>query len=313
MPLTERLITVPANSPHCGGRIDRLVQELVGGGRAHVAGLFEQSCVELNGERILENWMRIRPGDRVRVRYDDRLRYLPAQRPRSHRGFAVIFEDRDCIVVDKSAEILTVPTRRGEPNTLVDLLGQYLRRSRQGHQAWTVHRLDRDVSGLLVFGKSEPSAAALRDQFAARKPDRRYLAIVAGKLSSDHGTFRSHLATDRDLNRYSTDDEQIGQLAITHYRVLQRGDDATLVEVRLETGRRNQIRVHFAEHRHPLLGDPRYGGSASRHRQWPYRRVALHARTLGFQHPTTGRQLLFESRYPPEMVRFLLQADWNRS
>ncbi|MBM4003224.1 MAG: RluA family pseudouridine synthase [Planctomycetes bacterium] len=308
MPLTERQFTVPKDSPFCGGRIDRLVQELVGGGRAHIAGLFEQSCVELNGERILEDWMRIYPGDRVRVRYDQHRNYQPARRPRSHRGFTVMFEDRDCLVVDKAAEILTVPTRRGEPNTLVDLLGQYLRRSRLGHQAWTVHRLDRDVSGLLVFGKSEPCAAALRDQFAARKPERRYVAIVRGKLPADHGTFRSHLATDRDLNRYSTDDEEIGQLAITHYRVLQRAADTTLVEVRLETGRRNQIRVHFAEHGYPLLGDPRYGGPAPRHPRWPYRRVALHARTLGFQHPTTGQRMLFESRYPPEMVRFLIQV-----
>jgi 23S rRNA pseudouridine1911/1915/1917 synthase len=107
------------------------------------------------------------------------------------------------------------------------------------------------------------------------------------------------------LNRFSTDDESIGQLAITHYRVVAHLDGATVVQVRLETGRRNQIRVHFAEAGHPVLGDPRYEAELARHPRWPHQRLALHARLLGFEHPVTGQALRLESPLPAEFERFL--------
>ncbi len=134
------------------------------------------------------------------------------------------------------------------------------------------------------------------------------MAIIAGHLTKATGEFRSYLATDKALNRYSTDDREIGQLAVTHYQVVERLADTTRVAVWLETGRRNQIRVHFAEAGHPVLGDPRYQAAAARHRDWPYERIALHAQTLGFEHPITGEQMLFDSRLPAEMVRFINQS-----
>lgn len=303
-----REISTKVDADHAGGRIDRLVQELVGGSRSQIAGMLEQGCVERNGGIVAEGWIRLREGDRVRIQYDTRQRYTPKPRPRSHHGFAVLFEDRDCIVVDKAPELLTVPTRREERNTLVHEVSRYLQRSHQGREAFVVHRLDRGVSGVLVLGKSEPVAAALRDQFAERKPDRRYLAIIAGHFDAKQGTFRSYLATDPDLNRFSTDDEEIGQLAVTHYRVLESLSDASLIEARLETGRRNQIRVHFAEAGHPVLGDPRYGGTTAHHPRWRYRRIALHAKSLSFRHPVSGKPMRIESHYPTELVRFLTET-----
>jgi 23S rRNA pseudouridine1911/1915/1917 synthase len=147
----------------------------------------------------------------------------------------------------------------------------------------------------------------LKDQFAANKPEREYIALVAGRVQAEQGTFESLLATDKDLNRFSTDDESIGQLAITHYRVISRHEGATLVQVRLETGRRNQIRVHFAEAGHPVLGDPRYQAELARHPYWRHERLALHARLLGFDHPVTADPLRFESSLPAEFERFLKQ------
>ena len=304
----KREIKTTVDADRAGGRLDRLVQELVGGSRSQIVGMLEQSCIERNGTVVGEGWLRLRAGDRVRIQYDSRQRYTPRPRPRSHHGFTVLFEDRDCIVVDKAPELLTIPTRRDERNTLVHEVSRYLKRSHQGREAFVVHRLDRGVSGVLVLGKAESIADALRDQFAGRKPDRRYIAIVAGHLKSAHGTFRSYLATDEDLNRFSTDDEEIGQLAVTHYRVLESLPDATLIEARLETGRRNQIRVHFAEAGHPVLGDPRYGGDAARHPRWRYGRIALHAKSLTFQHPLTNKKIRIESHYPSEMVRFLTEV-----
>jgi 23S rRNA pseudouridine1911/1915/1917 synthase len=145
----------------------------------------------------------------------------------------------------------------------------------------------------------------LKDQFAASKPEREYIAIVAGHLEKPHSTFESLLATDKDLSRFSTEDKEIGQLAITHYRVIARLQNTTLVQVRLETGRRNQIRVQFAETGHPVLGDTRYRPELAAHPHWPHKRLALHARLLGFEHPVTGQPLRFEAALPDEMERFL--------
>ena len=163
-----------------------------------------------------------------------------------------------------------------------------------------MHRLDRDVSGVLVMAKSLAVAEKLRNQFAQRKPDRQYIAIVAGNMKNDSGTVRNYLATDANLNRYAVADPSQGELAITHYTVRQRWQDTTLVEVRLETGRRNQIRIHLADLGHPILGDPRYRRDLATHRAWPYRRIALHAESLGFVHPTTGLPLRFVAQWPQE-------------
>lgn len=308
MPWVVRETTVTDGSPHIGGRIDRLVQELAGGTRAHVAGLFDFDCVSVNEQRTRETGRRLEPGDRVQVRYEAGRRYHARPHPRVHTGFAIVFEDRELVVVDKSADLLTVPTERNEPYTLVYRVNEYVQRTKHGKGAFPVHRLDRGVSGLLVFGKSPEMAQLIRDQFAARKPERKYLALIAGQPKKSADVFRSFLATDKSLNRYSTDDEEIGQYAETRYRVVQQFTDTCLVEVQLHTGRRNQIRVHFSEAGHPVLGDPRYAPEAARHPDWPYERIALHARSLGFNHPITTEWLHFESQLPSEMTKFLLKA-----
>jgi 23S rRNA pseudouridine1911/1915/1917 synthase len=305
MPIAIHSATVTANSPHLHGRIDRLVQELCGLSRAQIRGLFDHGCVTLNGHLAAQPEERLKEGDRVELKYDPKQRYHERNKPRRNLGFEIVFEDKHLIVVEKPAELLTVPTRRQETNTLVFKLDAYVKHVGGSRGAFTVHRLDRGVSGLLVFGKSQEVVRLLKDQFAASKPEREYVAVVAGKLSPKEGTFQSLLATDKDLNRFSTDDEKIGQLAITHFRVVSHLDDATLVQVRLETGRRNQIRVHFAEAGHPVLGDERYQPELAAHPRWPHKRLALHARLLGFEHPLTHQPLRFEAELPRELAVFL--------
>jgi 23S rRNA pseudouridine1911/1915/1917 synthase len=305
MPLSHKSAEVAADSPLVGDRIDRLVQQLCGLSRSQVMGLFDHGCVSRNGAMVTQPAERLATGDRVEVRYDAKQRYHPKPKPRRNLGFAIVFEDKHLIVVDKPAELLTVPTRREETNTLQHKVEAYVRHVSKGRGAFPVHRLDRGVSGLLVFGKSQEIMRLVKDQFAANKPEREYVAIVAGRVKTTEGTFESLLATNKDLNRFSTEDESIGQLAITHYRVVTRLAGATLVQVRLETGRRNQIRVHFAEAGHPVLGDPRYQPELAKHPRWPHERLALHARLLGFEHPITGQELRFESQLPSEIARFL--------
>lgn len=305
MPLIQKTLTIAPASAEIGVRIDRVVQTLCGLSRAQVTGLFDHGCVLLNDALCHAPGQPVAAGDRVLLKYDPHQRYHPKNKPRRNLGVEIVFEDQYLIVVVKPPELLTVPTRRGETNTLVDKVSAYVRHVAGGREAFTVHRLDRGVSGLLVLGKTFAIAQAIRDQFAARKPEREYVALVAGQLEQPQGTFQSLLATDRALNRYSTEDEEIGQHAVTHFRVLQQLDDATLVRVWLETGRRNQIRVHFAEAGHPVLGDRRYEPAVAAHRRWPHKRLALHARLLGFDHPITQQHLRFAAPLPPEMERFL--------
>jgi 23S rRNA pseudouridine1911/1915/1917 synthase len=308
MPRTTKSAALAADSPLIGQRIDHLVQELVGLSRSQVTGLFDLGCVRVGGAICTQPAQRLAAGDRVEVKYDSHQRYHPQPRPRRNLGFEIVFEDKQLIVVNKPAELLTVPTIRRETNTLQHKVAEYVKHVSKGRDALTVHRLDRGVSGLLVLAKSQEIVRQLKDQFAASKPEREYVAIVAGHLDNEQGTFESLLATDKDLNRFSTDDEEVGQLAITHYRVIAKLHDTTLVQVRLETGRRNQIRVHFAEAGHPILGDERYRPELAAHAHWPHRRLALHARLLGFEHPTTGQALRFEVALPVEMERFVARA-----
>lgn len=301
---------------HAQQRIDRVVQSMLpaGASRSQVQGLFDADAVALDGATCREVEQPVSAGQRIAVEFEPGRRYKP--RPRSHTdaGFRVLFEDEHLIVVDKSAALLTVPTDKRERNTLVHRLAIHVNRGRGGgrtrgkglQRVDVVHRLDRGVSGILVFAKYGRIAEALKSQFEARKPRREYVAIVAGVLAADQGTFRSHLATAANLDQRSVPAGSGGKLAVTHYRVLRRLRDATIVSIRLETGRRNQIRVHLAEAGHPVLGDPRYLPEIARkHRLWMHNRMALHARSLSFEHPVTHRTMSFES-LPPGAFRALM-------
>jgi len=277
--------------------------------RAVAEQLLHDGCVQVNGRVIQQPHWRLQPGDALEIDYAPQPVAVSSKRqPIKREAFEIVHDDSALMVVVKPAGLLTVPTPKRERQTLIGNINRWLDRQQHGPQAFCVHRLDRGVSGLLVFAKSLSMAEALRNQFAERKPERVYTAIVAGHLQSPRGTFRSYLATDEGLNRYSTPDAEQGQLAITHYEVRQACVDASVVSVRLETGRRNQIRVHFAEAGHPILGDPRYRSHQAVHRHWPYTRLALHAESLGFTHPLTGESLQFVAPWPQEFRDFRRRA-----
>lgn len=199
----------------------------------------------------------------------------------------VLYEDSDVIVIDKAVGLRTVPDERVRHETAETFLNTYL-----GGTVHHVHRLDRDTSGVLVFAKNTYARDRLQDQFADHKPDRVYVAIVHGKLKESSGTFRSHLAEDRDLRVRSVTTG--GKEAITHYRVIASGKRWSMIEATLETGRRNQIRVQLAEAGHPVIGDTMYGHG----REDGFGRLALHAKTLTFTHPRSGEAMTFTAEMP---------------
>jgi 23S rRNA pseudouridine1911/1915/1917 synthase len=286
------------------GRVDLVVQSLTDLSRRKLRGLFDHGCVQINGEPCLESGRRVQGGDEVTVSYDPHQGYSEKKKPWSDRTFSVVFEDQHLIVVNKSASVLTVATDSGDPTTLVARVSTYLRHASRRREVFVAHRLDRGVSGLLVLGKTPDAGRHLQEQFNQQKPRRMFVGVVAGQMESAQGTLRAYLDTGKNLDVFATHRKDQGLLAITHYEVQRTLPDLTVVMIRLQTARRHQMRVQFADAGHPFLGDPRYGGKATRHEQWNKKRIALHACSLQIEHPISGKPLTFECPTPKAMLRF---------
>lgn len=200
----------------------------------------------------------------------------------------LLYEDDSILVIDKPAGLLTIATESERDRTAYAVLRAYLKRKRPSERVFIVHRLDREASGLLVFAKNAEAKERLQAQFEDHSAGRTYIAVVDGYIKLDRFDIRSYLAENTARLVYSTTNTRKGRLAVTHVRVLERRPRTSVVEVRLETGRKHQIRVHLAERGHPIVGDEKYGGSRAR-------RLALHGAALEFRHPHTGRSVRFES------------------
>ena len=209
------------------------------------------------------------------------------------RGLALLYEDRDILVVDKPAGLLTVGTEREKARTAYWALTDYVRKGavKSRNRIFIVHRLDRDTSGVLVFAKTAEAKFDLQRGWDETK--KRYLAVVHGQCAKRAETITSYLAENRAHGVYATPDPQQGKWAQTAYTVLKETRNFTLLEVALLTGRKNQIRVHLAGMGHPIVGDVKYGKADESHK-----RMALHALSISFKHPFSGRQLKFESEIP---------------
>ena len=216
-------------------------------------------------------------------------------------ALGLVHEDADILVIDKPPGLLTIATERERERTAHRFLREYLAARRPPERPFIVHRLDRETSGLLVFAKTPSAKRHLQAQFEARSVERTYVALVEGKVRDDKGTLESWLTEDRGLRVRSVRGRSSGtraphaaKQAVTHYRVLERRVDTTLLELGLGTGRRGQIRVQLAELGHQIVGDLAHGSRLN-----PFRRLCLHATRLGFVHPATSAFKRFESPAPP--------------
>ena len=254
------------------------LRQMLQAGRVRVNG-----NVEKNARRELD------PGELVEVGQKS---VQPALPP----GLAILHEDDDVIVVLKSHGLLTVATEREREATAQAYLNAYLK-EKGGERIHVVHRIDRETSGVLVFAKTFAAREALKEKFAAHDVERVYIAVIEGELDPPQGTIRSHLRERRDLRMESVDAHPDAKLAVTHYRTIETNGRYSLLEIRLETGRKNQIRTHLAEAGHPVVGDRMYGSTVN-----PLGRLGLHAKLLGFAHPATGKTLVFTAPVPKGFV-----------
>jgi len=216
------------------------------------------------------------------------------------RGLEILYEDNDIIVVDKPAGLLTVGTNTDKTRTVQYILTDYVRKGspKSRNRVFVVHRLDQWTSGVLVFAKSEEVKLALQAQW--KETQKKYLAIVHGRLLQKEGIITSYLAENKAYVVYSTTDATKGKLAHTAYKVLKETGQFSLLEVGLLTGRKNQIRVHLADKGHPIAGDRKYGKAED-----GCKRLALHSKSISFKHPTTGRQMTFETKVPVYFSKLL--------
>ncbi len=216
------------------------------------------------------------------------------------KGLRILYEDRDILVVDKSAGLLTIATEDERTRTAYHLMTDYVRKGcgKSRERVFIVHRLDRETSGVLIFARTEEAKRTLQGNWD--KTEKHYLAVVHGVMAKKEGTITSYLAENAAFRVYSTSNPAKGLLSHTAYRVQQETRTFSLLEITLLTGRKNQIRVHLAEQGYPIVGDRKYGDEND-----PHRVLALHARALSIQHPFNGRRMTFEAEVPAHFDRLV--------
>lgn len=211
----------------------------------------------------------------------------------NHPKLSIIYEDEHIIVVEKKEGLLSVKTPNTPEESATHLLNQYLRPQGRDHYIYVVHRLDRETSGVMMFAKSKEVQQTLRDNWKKYVTERSYVAIVDGVMEQQKGRIESYLTEDIKKVMHSSPVDNGGQLAITNYTVISTNGRESLVRLNLETGRKNQIRVQLQSIEHPVAGDVKYGSRNSR-----YGRLCLHAETLRFKHPVTGKPMAFSVPVP---------------
>jgi RluA family pseudouridine synthase len=209
------------------------------------------------------------------------------------KGLSILYEDNDILVVDKSEGLLTIGTDREKHKTAHFLLNDYVKKGneRSKNRVFIVHRLDRDTSGILIFAKNEQSKQFLQENWKDFR--KKYYAVVLGSLREKEGEIRSYLYENAAFKVYSVSDPEKGKLAITAYKVIKETSRYSLLEINLLTGRKHQIRVHFAEKGHPVSGDKVYGQPEK-----GVKRLALHSYSLTITHPVTKKEMSFETELP---------------
>lgn len=273
-------------------------------------GLIDSRCVKVNGQHVDSYGLRLKIGEDIEVTFDPNMTYsvLPKLNKAINYQFDILWEDKHLIFVNKPSGLLTVPTDNSNDPCLAEAItDHYRRRGFKRFRLFIVHRLDRHTSGVLVFAKTPEALNGLKSIFEEHHIRRVYTAILVGELPENNGTLSDKLVERKTMrmavlpqNLYNTPEAKKAKLAITHYRVLERLPGHTLIEVKLETGRRNQIRVQFAERGFPLLGDHIYGSMSDM-----IDRQALHAEMLGFRHPITNESITVTSPVPKDIGNVL--------
>ncbi len=259
--------------------------------RTTVKNYLKHNQVMVNGNVTTQFDIPLTPDDEVKVNTSREFQVF------GHSRLKIFYEDDDILVVYKGYGLLSVATERdmakNKEVTAYSILRDYLKRKDPRNKLYIVHRLDKATSGLMMFAKTQEAKLAMQHNWNNMVLERKYVAVVEGRMEQKEGVVKSYLVENARHEVYSTEDPAKGKLAVTYYKTLESRKGYSLVELSLETGRKNQIRVHMKDLGHPIAGDKRYGAKTS-----PIHRVALHALTLRFAHPITRKDMNFTSAIP---------------
>ena len=271
--------------------IEEIAKKLTDHKRNSIKTLLKYGHIAINSTPVTQFDTEVKRGDKLSVNFTRPFVVF------YHRRIKLVYEDDDIIVINKSNGILSVSTDNKKDGTAYSIMRDYLKKKDPRLKLFIIHRLDRDTSGLMMMAKNIEAKETMQHNWNNMVLNRKYVAVVEGKVEQEEGTIRSYLAQTSQHEMYSTDNPEEGQLAITRYKRLKTGNGYSLMELELDTGRKNQIRVHMKDLGHPIAGDKRYGAKTS-----PIHRLALHARTLHFVHPITRKEMLFETPVPQRFM-----------
>lgn len=274
------------------GLLDFLLKNSGNKSRTKIKATLRGQGIKVNGRITTQFDYQLKPGMKVSISKAKR----DGQQLVS-RYVKLVYEDRHIVVIEKAEGILSMAAGHSSLN-VKSVLDDYFHKSHQRCTAHVVHRLDRETSGLMIYAKDMDTEQILEHNWHDIVYDRRYVAVVSGEIEDDGGTIANWLKDNKAYVTYSSPVDNGGKYAITHFHVLARTTEHSLVEYRLETGRKNQIRVHSADMGHPVCGDMKYGNGND-----PLHRLCLHAYRLDFYHPITGSRMEFETPIPPAFNR----------
>lgn len=260
--------------------------------RNNIKTLLKKREVLVDGKAVTQYNHLLQPGQQVE------LSTSPVPRARQMRGINLVYEDCDLVVVNKNAGLLSMATDREKRETVYSMLSSYVKEDHRDNKIFIVHRLDRETSGLMMFAKSKAMQELLQESWKQTVMERSYLAVVEGRLEPPEGTVSSYLFESKALIVYSSQNPEKGEKAVTHYRTLKSNGQYSLLKMNLETGKKNQIRVHLKDLGHPVIGDKKYGSASN-----PIGRLGLHAWVLAFTHPRTNEKLRFETSVPGSFLK----------
>lgn len=272
------VITVKENAPLLEYLINNVSES-----RSKLKATLQGRGIAVNGRMVTQFDYQLKAGDKIIISRHKK------QNQFKSRYVKIVYEDRWLVVVEKNIGILSMAAGHSSLN-VKSVLDDYFLKSRQKCRAHVVHRLDRDTSGLMVYAKDIETEQILEHNWHQIVYDRRYVAVVSGEMEQDNGTIANWLKDNKAYITYSSPTDNGGKYAVTHFQVLNRTTEHSLVEYKLETGRKNQIRVHSADMGHPVCGDVKYGNGDD-----PLHRLCLHAYMLCFTHPVTGEPMEFST------------------
>ncbi len=268
-----------------------LIENLDGQSRNNIKALLSHEQIWVNGEMIKQFNSPLKIGDKVTVNFGASREVKVSK---TSKGIKILFEDEFIVAVEKDAGMLSMATDKEREKTAYSMLKEYLKGRDSMNKVFIVHRLDRETSGVMIFAKSEEVQQILQTNWNEYVVERKYIALVQGSVTENKGVIKSYLKENAAFVTYSSEtDKDGGKLAITNYLVLKRAKGLTMMEFDIETGRKNQIRVHMKDLGHPIVGDKKYGSTKN-----PLNRLGLHANTIKFKHPMTGKMMNFLSPVP---------------